>query len=404
MNGVGVDDSGVGVDETGVGVPSAKRARVGQNPDSNGVPKISAEVVLTSDAHDTEPKLLASQLSKQPVKVWYRKRHYTESQEGYNVPDSPYSLVPTGKGTMAAILDSGINRDHMAFQGGIEKISPHSRSFVGGDICDKLGHGTQCAGLLCGGESPVMLHNTNEIVTFEGVATDAKVMVCKVVEDGSNVVNIDTVCRAIDYIIQYNRESVNGGRDERVDVISLSFGAAGFHHELALKIQQALCENIVVVCAASNSGMKCRQPITYPARLGNVLCVGACNDSGKPTSFTPVGREIDFLAPGKNLWAPTVGSENSFCSVSGTSFATPSVAGVVCQILQDLRELSIRTGEHQLAPLMSNVWCIRELLRSMATAQGRHSDESGYGRLEPLEYFDKSDEEKKRIVGKLLLQ
>ena len=356
---------------------------------------------LTSDAQGLEGELLASHLSKQPVRIWYGKKGYSKRHEGQDLIDSPFPVIPTGRGTIAAILDSGINADHVAFQGYFEKISPHSKSFVDSDICDRLGHGTQCAGLLCGSPNEVLVHDLNKTVTFEGIATDAKVMVCKVVEDGVGTANIDAVCDALDYIIQFNRES---GQGERVDVISISFGSTGFHHELTQKIQEALSENIIVVCAASNSGMKGRLPITFPARLGHVLCVGACNDCGKPTSFTPVGREIDFLAPGEHLWAPTIGSKSSYCTVSGTSFATPCLAGVVCQFLEDLRELSRRTGEPQLLPLISNVWCIRELLRSMTAMQGRHSDESGYGILEPLDYFEKNDEEKMRIIKKVLQQ
>ena len=395
------EENTLSVEDFGVTVPSAKKARVCQSLDGNG----PAKMFLTSDAHDLEDKLLASQISKQPFKIWYNTGKHSKNQIEPDYPDST-SLVPTGKGIMAAVLDSGINEEHMAFQGGIDKISPHSRSFVGGDICDRLGHGTQCAGLLCGCPSEVFVHDydTNQIVHSEGIATDAKVMVCKVVKDGSNIVNMDTMCRAIDYIVQYNRECVSAGKGEKVDVISLSFGATGFNHELTQKIQEALCENIIVVCAASNSGMKSRQPITFPARLGHVLCIGACNDSGKPTSFTPVGREIDFLAPGESLWAPTVGGRDSYCAVSGTSFATPSVAGVVCQVLEDLQKLSSSSGEPQLLPLMSNVWCIRELLTCMATTQGRHSDESGYGKLNPMEYFEKNDMEKRRIIKKILQQ
>ena len=360
-------------------------------------------VVLTSDAHESTNKLLASQHKQQPSNIWYGKVGPRDVEDTQSEIDSDYSL-PTGKGTIAAILDSGINKDHMVFQGMPNKISPHSKSFVGGDITDTIGHGTHCAGLFCGQPTQVLLHDTNSMTTFQGTAIDAKVLVCKVVEDGSNIANIDAVCKAIDHILQYNKNSESSHETERVNVISLSFGTTGFSHDLVQKIQEALCNDIVIICAASNNGMTKKEAITYPARLGHVLCVGACNQSGKPTKFTPVGREVDFLAPGKGLWAPTIGGDSCFCAVSGTSFATPSLAGVVCQVLEDLGGLADRTGENRLVPLMSNVWCIRELLKSMATMQGRHSDESGYGSLEPLEYFEKTDDEKLRLIKKILHQ
>ena len=381
-------------------------------------------VVLTSDARDFTEELKASQQSYQPSNKWYSKvKQYNGAVAGQEkasaqgegacqinseIPgadesDAGVFSLPTGSGTMAAILDSGINKSHMAFQGLSGKISPFSKSFVGdGDITDAVGHGTQCAGLFCGSSTPVLVHNTSDVMNFEGAAPGAEVMVCKVVEDSTRSANMEAVCEAIDYILNYNRSLQ--GRDKRVSVISLSFGATGFSHDLAQRIQDVLSENIIVVCAASNSGRKSKQPITYPARLGHVLCIGACNHSGKPASFTPVGREVDFLAPGEDLWAPTVGGKDCFCAVSGTSFATPTVAGVVCQVLEDLEVLGARTGEDRLVPLMSNVWCMRELLKNMATVQGRHCDEVGYGALEPMEYFLKTDDEKLRLVGQILHQ
>ncbi len=115
----------------------------------------------------------------------------------------------------------------MAFQGMSEKISPCSKSFVGGDITDKLGHGTHCAGLFCGNptELPIPGPNTNSAMLFGGIAPDAKVMVCKVVQDGSSIANTGAVCEAIDHIIEYNRIIDSSQNGDRVNVISLSFGS-----------------------------------------------------------------------------------------------------------------------------------------------------------------------------------
>ena len=361
---------------------------------------------LTCDAQPSKEAIQASQLIHQPVKIWYG-----DLNKGVDTPDSASderkdsmffttSMIPTGRGTMVAILDSGINTHHKAFVDGVDgKISTYSRCFVSNStvITDKLGHGTQCAGLLCSPCESIQLLDSNKIVEFPGgIAEDVKVMVCKVVPDGTEIADIKAVCDAIDCILYYNRES-----DEKVDVISLSFGMPGFDYDLSRKIQEAVYEDIIVVCAASNSGKKSRQPITYPARLGHVLCIGACSANGKPTDFSPVGRELDFLAPGENIWAPTIGNDRAYDIVNGTSYAAPLVAGIVCQIIEDLRRLSGKIGE-PLLNYMHNVWCIRELLKEMATVQGKHSDGSGYGSLNPKEYFEKEDSEKIRIIKKIL--
>lgn len=318
------------------------------------------------------------------------------------------SHIPTGKNTTIAVLDSGINIEHSAFQvhaGSPSKISPHSKSFVGiaDDITDRLGHGTQCAGLVCGSPDLIQLHTADERVEFSSIAPDARVMVCKVVKDGTAIADIQAVCNAIDHVISYNRQCETVY--DKVDIISLSFGMEGFDHTLTNKIQEAVYDDIVVICAASNNGRRVRQPITYPARLGHVLCIGACTANGKPADFSPVGRELDFLAVGEGAWAPTVGGASAYCIANGTSFAAPLVAGIVCQLIEDLRRLSEGfVGEGPpLWQRVHNVWCMRELLKEMAAVQGKHCEESGFGALNPMEYFNKDDREKLRIITEKIL-
>ncbi len=78
------------------------------------------------------------------------------------------------------------------------------------------------------------------------------------------------------------------------------------------------------------------------------------------------------------------------------------VAGLVCQVLEDLRNVAARMKVYELVSLMSNVWCMREMLKIMATNPGSHHNEVGYGVLNPLEYFEKTDQEKLRLIKKFL--
>ena len=403
-------------------IPSPKRRKL-STVDKDEAEVAKREKGLSTDAHSSEHEIQAAQLTKQPFNIWCGKDEPDADlstsalsttadtgvvPRGGNVHSVPGRL--TGRGTTVAILDSGINAAHLAFkkESVQYKIDQHSRNFVGEDVMDLtdiLGHGTQCAGLLCGSEDSITLSPT-ESVSFHGIAPYTKVMVCKVVHDGTEIANIEAVCNAIDYIREYNEScAAKGCMDSKVDVILLSFGMDYFHHKLTSKIQEALYDNIIVVCAASNNGKKIRTPITYPARLGDVLCVGACTANGKPADFSPVGRELDFLANGETLWAPTVGGENLYSCVNGTSFAAPLVAALVCWVIEDLRRLSElaagnANGGEVLCERMHNVWCMRELLKEMTT--GEHHRESGYGMLRPNEYFDKDDREKLRIITKIL--
>lgn len=382
------------------------------------------QATLTTDAQVSKEGIQASQLTQQPVNIWYGGSRSAEEEEtdaasaydrvAHDVSgEAPTGVVPpTGRGTVVAVLDSGINAQHSAFgtsKKPTEKIVAQSQSFVGGDITDRLGHGTQCAGLVCGSQDVILIHESNGRVPFQGVAPDARVMVCKVVRDEVEkpVAETKAACDAIDYILHFNQTC---SEEEMVDIISMSFGSASFDSCLAEKIQKAISEGIVVVCAASNNGRNGHQPIAYPARLGHVLCIGACTAGGKPTDFCPVGRELDFLAQGEKVWAPSVGGSSAYDILDGTSFAAPLVAGIVCQLLEDTKRLSERVASElaqvQLDPplwrRLHNVWCVRELLKEMAAVKGKHSDGSGYGKLDPMEYFSKADNEKLRIISRIL--
>ena len=310
--------------------------------------------------------------------------------------------LPTGKGMAVAILDSGIYAEHTAFHlNGVVKgkIIPDSYNATSADemdFTDHVGHGTQCAGLVCGNLEHIQTRD-NSTVPFEGIAPDALVMACKVVPAGEITASIEAVFKAIDRIIKINQECERRGLAEKVNVISMSFGMKGFNRALTKKIQEAVYNDIIVICAGSNEGRNGRQPITYPARLGHVLCIGSCTPGGNRSDFSPVGRELDFLAPGQGLWAPTIGGNMHYDRFDGTSFATPLVAGIVCQILEDVRRLSA-----DLYDKVHNVWCMREILKEMAAVSGKHCDEIGYGKLDPKQYFEKPDVEKKRIISEIL--
>ena len=378
---------------------------------------------LSSDAHSIS-KISAANVKEafQPAKLWYgdsnQPQEHVESDGQSYATDSidadeaagppPIGLymytpstphIPDGLGTTVAILDSGINTAHTAFVG---KISLASKSFVGGGIEDTLGHGTQCAGLACGLQDTVSFSGGIEHI-FKGIATGAQLLVCKVVRDGQTEADIDAVCQALDYIMEQNTYRNTSLYDpSRVTVASLSLGMPHFNVVLSKKVQEAISHDIIIVCAASNDGRQITQPITYPARLGNTLCIGSCNDHGKPSSFSPTGREMDFLAFGENVCAPTVGGSHAYDCVSGTSFSAPQVAGLICQIVQDLKQLLSESSSESYLEHLHNVWAVREILKRMAVIKGRHDEELGYGSLNPKDYFRKTTHEKGEILSNIL--
>ena len=143
--------------------------------------------------------------------------------------------------------------------------------------------------------------------------------------------------------------------------------------------------------------------ISYPSRLGNVFCIGAHTWHGTSHSFSSIGREIDFLAPGEFMVLDKY-------PVSGTSFSAPAVAAFIALILQYVDkvvsdEWMLRTVEEKyksinvwseeppgsnnwgwhnvpLNKACCNVYVMRELLRQMSVHRTEHSDSAGYGNLD----------------------
>ena len=295
----------------------------------------------------------------------------------------------TGKGVTVAIVDSGIS-PHYAF-GNTSK----AYNFTGDVInIDMVGHGTICAGILCGKPFDYYPDPQNELVSEinifpSGVAPDANLVVCKVTSGASNTATSFAVANALRWIGKNNKE-----QQKRIDVVSLSMGSLGISLDVVDAINDLVSNGVIIVCAASNYGRQYSQPICFPARLGHVLCIGSHGPHGKPSSFSPVGQDIDFLAPGECVAAPNSMIANHVAVDSGTSYAAPAVAGLVCLILEYINRIGISNLPHsvQVAKQYKNHWVMKEILRKISTCPGRHTDDEGFGALNPLYFFQQPDQ------------
>ena len=295
--------------------------------------------------------------------------------------DKIHSKGFTGKGITVAIVDSGIS-PHDAFE---SRIIP--QDFSGDKVTiDKVGHGTMCAGILCGKSFPYYHdpQNESDINPSDfpcGVAPDVTLVVCKVTSGASKTASSFAVAHALHYIRQ----------SEDVDVVCLTMGSLGFSLDVVSAIDELVHNGIIVVCAASNYCHQFSQPICFPARLGHVLCIGSHGPHGKPSSFSPIGQEIDFLAPGENVAAPnSTFIANHVAVDSGTSYAASAVAGLICLILQYISSLGDKFGT-EIVKQFKNHWVMKEILRKISTCPGRHTDDEGFGALNPLQFFQRPD-------------
>ena len=313
-----------------------------------------------------------------------------------------------------AVLDSGINYTSPAFKDRIVAV----RNFVPDSIddfdcaIDSDGHGSLCAGIAAGSSfyCPITQGDPRSpcLRIPPGVAPGAKLIICKVVGTTSGEVDTNAFLEALKWL----KELCTSG--EKIDVVSISLASSYFSHERARVISDLVNLGVIVVCCASNVGRMKMQPISYPARLGHVICVGSHDDNGKPTSFTPVGRELDVLAPGEDIWGPGPGTKGPFsmdCG-SGTSCSTPAVAGLICLVIHDIgrrcceREeggvVDVTIAGRPVVDCVRSVWVMRELLKHMSSSPGHHSEEIGHGTLNPYRLLDSNTEEIVRIINDII--
>lgn len=115
--------------------------------------------------------------------------------------------------------------------------------------------------------------------------------------------------------------------EQNADVINMSLGGYGESPLVKEAVQKAIDKGITVVAAAGNEST---DEYFFPASFEGVISVGSTNDRNKLSSYSNYGPSVDLVAPGEDIYS-TVHDEkkgSSFVKFSGTSMASPVVAGV----------------------------------------------------------------------------
>jgi subtilisin len=227
------------------------------------------------------------------------------------------SSAQAGAGVRLAVLDTGIDADHPDFSG--RKIV--SRSFIDGqDTQDGNGHGTHCAGIACGPAIP-------DDGPRYGVAGAAELFVGKVLGDEGQGGD-GGVLEGIDWAIQ-----------NQCAIVSMSLGssiAAGQPYSRVFEevAKRALEAGTVIIAAAGNDSRRPDHiaPVSHPANCPSILAVAAVDRDMNIAPFSsgglvPEGGKVDIAAPGVAILSAWPG-EQRYNTISGTSMATPFVAGV----------------------------------------------------------------------------
>ena len=337
----------------------------------------------------------------------------TEEELRTAFPSKYYGLEQNerrGEGTTVAVLDTGINLNHLAFQSKFQSRNIIRVNFTtnpddpNDDIQDIDGHGSHCAGVVAG--SPCKCTVGDKTVQFPGgVAHGARLVVCRVAKDRKHF-DSAAIVGALNWLIKEKR---NTQESVKVDIVVMSFGAPSMSTYLDIEGKILDLTNLGVTCiaAAGNSGMVLQNALCYPALFDNVICIGAHGSKGKPAPCTPIGGDIDYLGPGVDIYAPSYENNDGLMCASGTSCAAPAVAGLVCMLIQRARKLpyDMQIQGRHVSQYVSKTRVIRQLLKEISSSRGVARDkESGFGSLDPRGLFQPTmdDNDFFKLVNKLV--
>ena len=321
--------------------------------------------------------------------------------------DMVWELGYTGEDVLVALIDTGVRLDHADLQGrlwdGGAEYPNHGYDFYqhDNDPSDTHGHGTHVAGTIVG---------TGASGTQTGIAPGAKIMVLKVFHTSENLTEPTMWVEAMQFAVEHG-----------ADVLNMSLGQPLPDASVKLMLRQA-CDNtlaagvVAAVCAGNSRQIQMLAPVPYniwspgdcpPPHLHDdqmvnaggtscVICVGAVdfNDaigsfsSEGPSTWSDVAQYNDYpyssgsptniglirpdvCAPGVNVKSLDWSTTNGYCLKSGTSMATPCVAGTIALML---------SKDHELTPAQ-----IDEILERTAIPLTLHkSNDFGSGRIDAL--------------------
>lgn len=222
-----------------------------------------------------------------------------------------------GDGVVVAVLDTGFDQSHFGLYG--DRL--RGLSAVPGVSWDRdeSGHGTGCGGIVGG-----LLTGQGGSIRWRGVATKVGVLVIRVLGRGGWGTD-ETISRGILAAVA-----------AKVDVITMSIGGQSSMPLTEGAIRKAIEAGIVVVAAAGNDGPS-SDSVDYPGRMDGVITVAAADSRTNPpsvASFSSRGPSVDTIASGVSVYMPW--ANGGWATVSGTSMATPIVAGVIARAIGDL--------------------------------------------------------------------
>ena len=219
--------------------------------------------------------------------------------------NNTYNYNQTGQGVHAYIIDTGVRATHQQFTGRMGNGFTAINDGNGTNDCN--GHGTHVAGTTGG-----TTYGVAKQVTLHAV----RVLSCS--GSGSNA----GVIAGVDWVTANHASPA---------VANMSLGG-GISSALDTAVNNSIASGVSYAIAAGNSNANACN--SSPARVANAVTVGATTSTDARSSFSNFGTCVDIFAPGSSITSSWSTSDTATNTISGTSMATPHVAGALALYLQ----------------------------------------------------------------------
>ena len=218
--------------------------------------------------------------------------------------DTQYIFKYTAAGVTAFVIDTGIRADHVEFTGRV--VPGFSAVSDGNGTNDCNGHGTHVSGSIGG--------------TTWGVAKSVKLVPVRVL-DCAGSGTLSGVVAGVDWV---------AGSTARPAVANLSLGSSK-STTVNAAVAGAFNKGVTMVVAAGNSNADAC--LYSPSSEPTAITVGATTSSDARASYSNYGSCVDVFAPGSNITSAWYTSPTAINTISGTSMASPHVAGIAALAL-----------------------------------------------------------------------